>query len=83
MIGFASSIVLHHLRGQEVFRYSIAEAAKHALPVVSTINNEILENVVNRETVYLVLEYSYELMGEKIIHLGNNLHVVERIGKAR
>jgi glycosyltransferase involved in cell wall biosynthesis len=66
----------------EGFAISIAEAALHELPVVSTIHNGITENVIDRTSGYLVPEYDYEAMAEKIIFLIKNPNIAESMGKA-
>ncbi|WP_340102795.1 glycosyltransferase [Rhodohalobacter sp. 8-1] len=66
---------------QEGFPFSLAEAAAHELPVVSTIHSGITENVVDRVTGYLVQEHNYETMAEKIIYLIQNPEAAERMGK--
>ncbi|MCH8328093.1 MAG: glycosyltransferase family 4 protein [Candidatus Marinimicrobia bacterium] len=54
---------------QEGFALSLAEAAAHELPVVSTWHNGIPENVIHGETGYLVREFDYEEMGmEKLTY---------------
>lgn len=65
----------------EGFALSLAEAALHELPVVSTIHNGITENVVDGETGFLVPEYDYESMAEKIIYLIKNPDIAEMMGK--
>lgn len=65
----------------EGFAISLAEAALHELPVVSTIHNGITENVINGITGYLVPEYDYETMAEKIIFLIQNPDNAESMGK--
>lgn len=67
---------------QEGFPFSLAEAAAHKLPVVSTIHNGIPENVIDGETGYLVPEHNYEMMAEKMIHLIKNPGLAEEMGKA-
>lgn len=66
----------------EGFAISLAEAALHGLPVVSTIHNGITENVVDGKTGFLVPEYDYESMAEKIIYLIQNPNIAEKMGKA-
>lgn len=66
----------------EGFAISLAEAALHELPVVSTIHNGITENVIDGKTGYLVPEYNYETMADKIIYLIKNPIVAEEMGKA-
>lgn len=66
---------------QEGFAISLAEAAMHELPVVSTIHNGITENVKDNITGYLVPEFNYELMAEKLIYLIQHPDVAEKMGK--
>ncbi|TCO06899.1 glycosyltransferase [Natronoflexus pectinivorans] len=66
----------------EGFAISMAEAALHGLPVVSTIHNGIVENVIESKTGYLVPEYDYEAMAQKIIYLIQNPKIAEQMGKA-
>lgn len=66
----------------EGFAISLAEAALHELPVVSTIHNGITENVIDGVTGFLVPEYDYEAMAEKIIFLIKNPQIAEHMGKA-
>lgn len=71
------------LRGDtEGFAISLAEAALHELPVVSTIHNGITENVIDGKTGYLVPEYNYEAMADRLIYLIKNPTVAEEMGKA-
>src|SRR5690554_213644 len=65
---------------QEGFPVSLAEAAAHGLPIVSTIHSGITENVINGETGYLVQEYDYETMAEKIICLINDPTLAQKLG---
>ncbi len=67
---------------QEGFPLSLAEAAGHALPLVSTIHSGINENIIDGVTGFLVQEYDYEAMAEKIIYLIQNPDIVEKMGKA-
>jgi glycosyltransferase involved in cell wall biosynthesis len=67
---------------QEGFALSPAEAAAHELPVVSTLHNGIPEHVVDGVTGYLVPEFNYEAMAEKIIYLLQNPKIAEQMGKA-
>lgn len=67
---------------QEGFAISLAEAAAHQLPVVSTLHNGIPENVLDGKTGYLVKEFDFEGMAEKIIYLLKNPDVAEAMGKA-
>ena len=65
---------------QEGYAISPAEAAAHGLPVVSTIHNGIPEHVIEGKTGYLVPEYNYEAMAEKIIYLLQNPKLAEEFG---
>lgn len=67
---------------QEGFGISLAEAAAHELPVVSTIHNGIPENVVNNVTGFLVPEFDFESMAEQIIFLIKNPDIAQKMGKA-
>jgi len=53
----------------EGFAISIAEAAAHELPVVSTLHDGIPENVIDGKTGYLVREFDYESMADRIVQL--------------
>lgn len=66
---------------QEGFPVSLAEAAAHSLPIVSTIHSGITENVIEDETGYLVQEYDYEKMALKIIHLIQNPKIARQLGE--
>lgn len=66
----------------EGFCISLAEAAVHGLPVVSTLHNGIPENVVDGKTGLLVREFDYEAMSEKLIYLLKNPDAAEKMGKA-
>lgn len=65
---------------QEGFALSLAEAAAHEIPVVSTFHNGIPENVVDGVTGYLVREFDYETMAEKIIELIENPEKAKAMG---
>lgn len=67
---------------QEGFGLSLAEAAALELPIVSTLHNGIPEQVINGQTGFLVREFDYEAMAEKIIKLLNNAELAEKMGKA-
>lgn len=67
---------------QEGFPVSLAEAAAHALPLVSTIHSGITENIIDGITGFLVQEYDYKSMAEKIIYLIRNPDIAEQMGKA-
>lgn len=66
---------------QEGFPFSLAEASAHELPVVSTIHNGIPENVIDGKTGFLVPEFNYEAMAEKIIYILNNSEIAVEMGK--
>lgn len=65
---------------QEGFAISLAEAAAHSLPVVSTFHNGIPENVINGKTGFLVSEFDFEAMAEKIIYLIENPEIAQAMG---
>jgi glycosyltransferase involved in cell wall biosynthesis len=65
----------------EGFGLGMAEAALHELPIVSTIHNGITENVIDSKTGFLVPEYDYEQMADKIIMLINNPILAQQMGK--
>ncbi len=67
---------------QEGFGLSLAEAAALELPIVSTLHNGIPEQVIDGETGFLVREFDYEAMAEKIITLLSNPELAEKMGKA-
>ncbi len=67
---------------QEGFPVSLAEAAAHALPIVSTIHSGITENIIDGKTGFLVQEHNFEAMADKIIYLIKNPDVAEQMGKA-
>jgi colanic acid/amylovoran biosynthesis glycosyltransferase len=54
---------------QEGFGISLAEAAMLELPIVATLHNGIPEQVIDRETGFLVREFDYETMAAKIVEL--------------
>ncbi|TXK46968.1 glycosyltransferase family 4 protein [Pontibacter qinzhouensis] len=65
---------------QEGLPNSISEASAFGLPVVSTIHSGITENVLDRETGFLVKEYDYEQMAEKAMTLLKDKDLVVRMG---
>ena len=67
---------------KEGYALSPAEAALHELPVVSTIHNGIPEHVIEGKTGYLVPEFDYESMAERIIQLIEDPELAEKMGKA-
>lgn len=66
---------------QEGFPVSLAEAAAHGLPLVSTIHSGITENIIQGKTGYLVQEYDYELMANKIIYLIKHPVLAKEMGE--
>ncbi|MDT0647439.1 glycosyltransferase family 4 protein [Zunongwangia sp. F260] len=79
---YAQHSVTSNSGDQEGFPVSLAEAAAHALPLVSTIHSGITENIIEGQTGFLVQEYNYEAMAEKIIYLIKNPAIAEKMGKA-
>ena len=67
---------------QEGYAISPAEATLHELPVVSTYHNGIPEHVIDDKTGFLVKEYDYETMADRIIELIKNPTLSEKMGKA-
>ncbi|MEH6604193.1 MAG: glycosyltransferase [Pseudomonadales bacterium] len=67
---------------QEGFAISLAEAALHQLPVVSTFHNGIPGNVIPGETGYLVAEFDYENMAKKILVLLRDRELIVKMGEA-
>ncbi|MUU77868.1 glycosyltransferase family 4 protein [Winogradskyella endarachnes] len=66
---------------QEGFAISLAEAQMFKIPVVSTIHNGITENVIDQKTGFLVQEYDYETMAEKITELLQNKDLCKTMGE--
>ena len=66
---------------QEGFPVSLAEAALHALPIVSTIHSGITENVIDGVTGFTVQEYNYVEMASKISFLLDNASISEEMGQ--
>ncbi|NEM98892.1 glycosyltransferase family 4 protein [Pontibacter burrus] len=79
---YAQHSVTANSGDQEGFAISLAEAAAHELPVVSTLHNGIPENVLDGKTGYLIKEFDYEGMGDSIIELIKNPDFAEKMGKA-
>ncbi|WP_299821851.1 glycosyltransferase [uncultured Pontibacter sp.] len=79
---YAQHSVTANSGDQEGFAISLAEAAAHELPVVSTLHNGIPENVLDKETGFLVKEFDYEAMADRIIDLLRNPDLAEEMGKA-
>ena len=67
---------------QEGFALSPAEAALMEMPVVSTMHNGIPEHVIDGETGYLVNEFDYETMAERMIELAANSDLRTEMGEA-
>ncbi|MFD2244911.1 glycosyltransferase [Pontibacter ruber] len=79
---YAQHSVTSYQGDQEGFAISIAEAAALNIPVVSTLHNGIPENVIDGETGFLVKEYDYEEMANKIILLLEDVELIKRFGEA-
>lgn len=79
---FAQHSVTAATGDQEGFAISLAEAAALELPVVSTLHNGIPEQVIDGQTGFLVKEFDYEAMAEKIIKLLLNPSLAEQMGQA-
>lgn len=61
--------VTPHTGDQEGWALSLSEAALLELPIVATIHNGIPENVIDGKTGYLVPEYNFEMMADRVIEL--------------
>lgn len=79
---YAQHSVTANSGDQEGFAISLAEAAAHELPVVSTLHNGIPENVLDGETGFLVKEFDFEAMADRIVELLKNPDLSEEMGKA-
>ncbi|MFT2007749.1 glycosyltransferase family 4 protein [Pontibacter sp. 13R65] len=79
---YAQHSVTSYQGDQEGFAISLAEASSLKLPVVSTIHNGIPENVLEGVTGFLVKEYDYEAMAEKILILLQNKDLIREMGEA-
>jgi colanic acid/amylovoran biosynthesis glycosyltransferase len=66
---------------QEGFGISLAEAAMLELPIVSTLHNGIPEQVIDGKTGFLVKEFDYETMADKIIRLLLDPDLAEQMGR--
>ncbi|MCC9166588.1 glycosyltransferase family 4 protein [Pontibacter harenae] len=66
---------------QEGYPNSPAEASAFELPVVATIHNGFPEYIIEGRTGYLVQEFDYESMGNRIVTLLKNPDLAERMGK--
>jgi colanic acid/amylovoran biosynthesis glycosyltransferase len=78
---FAQHSVTAPSGDQEGFGISLAEAAALELPIVSTLHNGIPEQVIDGKTGFLVREFDYEAMAERIIELLTNPELAEKMGK--
>ena len=67
---------------QEGFALSPAEAALMEMPVVSTMHNGIPEHVIDGKTGYLVNEFDYETMADRMIELASNSDLRTEMGDA-
>jgi len=79
---FAQHSVTARSGDQEGYALSPAEAAAHELPVVSTLHNGIPEHVIEGVTGFLVPEFNFEMMAERIIYLLQNPEIAGKMGKA-
>lgn len=79
---FVQHSVTSSVGDQEGFALSPAEAALLELPVISTIHNGIPEHVRHGETGFLVPEFHYELMAERMLELAQDFELCSRFGKA-
>lgn len=66
---------------QEGFPVSLAEAALHGLPIVSTIHSGITENVIDGVTGFVVQEYDYINMADRILYLLDNPEKAKEMGR--
>lgn len=66
---------------QEGFALSLTEAMCAGLPVISTLHNGIPENVVDGETGFLVTEFDYEEMANKMIYLIEHPEMIKKMGQ--
>jgi colanic acid/amylovoran biosynthesis glycosyltransferase len=66
---------------QEGFPVVLLEATALELPIVSTIHSGIPEQVIDGQTGFLVKEFDYESMAERIIELLTNPDLAEEMGK--
>ncbi len=79
---YAQHSVTSVIGDQEGFPISLAEAAAHGIPLVSTIHSGITENIIDGKTGYLVQEHNYVEMAKKISALIKNPRLAETMGKA-
>jgi glycosyltransferase involved in cell wall biosynthesis len=67
---------------QEGFPVGLAEGAALELPIVSTYHSGISEQVIDGKTGFLVREFDYETMAERMIELLTNPVLAQQMGKA-
>ena len=67
---------------QEGYSLAPAEAAALEIPVVSTLHNGIPEHVIDGHTGYLVREFDYVSMADRIVELLNDRNKMVAFGKA-
>lgn len=67
---------------QEGFPVALAEGAALELPIVSTYHSGIPEQVIDGKTGFLVREFDYETMAERMIKLLSSADLAEAMGKA-
>lgn len=77
---FVQHSVTSMLGDQEGFPNSGAEAALLELPIVATYHNGFPEQVIDGKTGYLVPEFNYELMAERMIELAQRSDLREQFG---
>lgn len=66
---------------QEGFANSIAEAGLLKIPCVSTLHNGIPEHVMDGETGFLVREFNFEEMANRMIQLASDTKLREKLGQ--
>lgn len=66
---------------QEGFALSPAEAALMEMPVVSTLHNGIPEHVIEGKTGFLVREFDYESMADRMLGLATDSELRLKMGK--
>lgn len=79
---YAQHCVTDSRGDQEGFNVSFLEAAAYGLPVVSTLHDGIPENVVDGETGFLVPEFHFEAMAERLVVLLSDPDLMEVMGRA-
>ena len=67
---------------QEGFALSPAEAALMEMPVISTLHNGIPEHVIDGKTGFLVREFDYEAMADRMIQLVRDPVLLNDFGQA-